>query len=184
MISENIVQSFIEKISRIKNGQYVDSISRTRDIFDARLSSYTAHSENWLLGAVVGEIGANTFDHNFSFPIDVPKGVFCDFDSAPQHIFMCDFGAGLKDTLSRVVKNIQNDMQAIQIAFTQAVSGRAPEMRGNGLKFVISSVVENKWDFYFQSGNAVCAADGNGYTFIQSDYNHKGCFCILSCKEN
>ena len=184
MISESMVQSFITKISQIKQGHWDDFLSRTRDIFDARLVTYTSRSEKWLLGAVIGEIGANTFDHNFSFPPDVPKGFYCDFESVPNHIFMCDFGAGLKDTLSRVVKNVEDDMQAIQTAFTQAVSGRAPEMRGNGLKFVISSVVENKWDFYFQSGSAVCTADGNGYEFVQSDYNHHGCFCILSWKEN
>lgn len=69
MISESMVQSFIKKISQIKHGDYDDFLSRTRDIFDARLVTYTSRSENWLLGAVIGEIGANTFDHNFSFPI-------------------------------------------------------------------------------------------------------------------
>ena len=140
--------------------------------------SFTAGSQNWLLGAVIGEIGANTFDHNFSFRQDVPKGVFCDY------IYMCDFGAGLKSTLSRVIKEIDDDKEAIETAFTKAVSGRAPEMRGNGLKFVIASVVENKWSMYFHSGCAVCQADKNGYFFEKSDYNHDGCFCILSCKEN
>ena len=56
-------------------------------------------------------------------------------------------------------------------------------MRGNGLKFVIKSVVENQWNLFFQSGNAVCNADKNGYSFEKSDYNHDGCFCIISCKE-
>ena len=32
-------------------------------------------------------------------------------------------------------------------------------------------------------GNAVCNADGNGFSFELSDYSHNGCFCILSCKE-
>ncbi len=47
-----------------------------------------------------------------------------------------------------------------------------------------SSVVENKWNLFYQSGNAVCNADETGYTFGTSSYNHDGCFCILSCKEN
>ena len=144
MIPENIVQAFIQKISLIKQGQFNDFVSRTRDVFDARLMSYTSRTQNWLLSAVIGEIGANTFDHNFSFSSDVPKGVFCDFDS--DYIYICDFGAGLK--------------------------------------FVISSVVENKWNLFYQSGNAVCNADETGYTFGTSSYNHDGCFCILSCKEN
>ena len=184
MIPGNIVQEFIQKISLIKKGQFDDFVSRTRDVFDARLMSYTSRTQNWLLSAVIGEIGANTFDHNFSFSSDVPKGVFCDFGSDSQYIYLCDFGAGLRNTLSRVIKSIENDEIAIKTAFTQPISGRAPELRGNGLKFVISSVVENKWNLFYQSGNAVCNADETGYTFGTSSYNHDGCFCILSCKEN
>ena len=148
MIPGNIVQEFIQKISLIKKGQFDDFVSRTRDVFDARLMSYTSRTQNWLLSAVIGEIGANTFDHNFSFSSDVPKGVFCDFGSDSQYIYLCDFGAGLRNTLSRVIKSIENDEIAIKTAFTQPISGRAPELRGNGLKFVISSVVENKWNLY------------------------------------
>lgn len=65
------------------------------------------------------------------------------------YVYMCDFGAGLKKTLSRVVKEITDDKSAIETAFTKPISGRAPEMRGNGFKFVISSVVENKWNLFF-----------------------------------
>lgn len=81
MISEDIVQSYIQKISLIKQGQFDDYMSHTRDVFDSRLMTYTSKNQQWLFGAVIGEIGANTFDHNFSFRTDVPKGVYCDFDS-------------------------------------------------------------------------------------------------------
>ena len=183
MISEDVIRLFISRISLIKQGQFKEFVSRTRDVFDARLMSYTSRNQQWLLGAVLGEIGANTFDHNFSFRSDVPKGLYCDFDTDTDYIYMCDFGAGLKTTLSRVIKTV-DDESAIRTAFTQPISGRAPEMRGNGLKFVISSVVENKWHLFYQSGNAVCNADKNGYSFGTSSYNHEGCFCILSCMEN
>ena len=184
MISDDIIQAFIKKISLIKQGKYDDYISRTRDVFDARLMSYTSRNQQWLLGAVIGEIGANTFDHNFSFPPEVPKGIFCDFDTDPNYIYLCDFGAGLRTTLSRVVKTINSDELAIKTAFTQPISGRAPEMRGNGLKFVISSVVENKWNLFYQSGNAICNADSTGFIFSSSPHYHDGCFCIISNKEN
>ncbi|WP_206173237.1 hypothetical protein [Treponema ruminis] len=183
LISVKEINEFINKITQIKKGDFSELISKTRDVFDARLVSYTSRTQNWLLGAVIGEIGANTFDHNFSFRTEVPKGVFCDFDSNPGYIFLCDFGVGLKTTLSRVLKEIDDDSKAIETAFTKPISGRAPEMRGNGLKFVIKSVVENQWNLFFQSGNAVCNADKNGYSFEKSDYNHDGCFCIISCKE-
>lgn len=161
---------------------FSEQISNTRDIFDARLMTFTSRSNNWLLSAVIGEVGANTFDHNFMFRSDVPKGLFFDCESDPDFIYLCDFGAGLKTTLSRVVKSIENDSQAISTAFTEMISGRAPEMRGNGLKFVITSVIQNGWSLYYQSGNAVCNADKDGYYFSESDYYHDGCFCIISTK--
>ena len=182
MISEQLIQTFIQKISLIKQGEFDEFVSHTRDVFDSRLMTYTSRTQQWLFGAVIGEIGANTFDHNFSFRTDVPKGVYCDFDSEDGFVYICDFGAGLKKTLSRVVPIITDDEQAIKTAFTQPISGRAPEMRGNGLKFVISSIVENKWSLFFQSGNAFCKADGSGYEFGKSSFTHEGCFCILSCK--
>ena len=89
----------------------------------------------------------------------------------------------LKSTLSKVINDITDDKTAIETAFTKPVSGRAPERRGNGLKFSISTVVENNWHLYYHSGNAICNADGNGYSFGLSVYRHDGCFCILSCKE-
>lgn len=183
MIQSTVIEDFVNKISRIKLGDYPDYFSRTRDIFDARLVTYTNKNQNWLFGAVLGEIGANTFDHNFSFSDNIIKGIFCDFESNQDFVFMCDFGAGIKSTLSKSIPEINNDLEALEIAFTKPVSGRAPELRGNGLKFVISSIVENKWNLFFQSGNAVCKADGKGYFFEKSDYNHNGCFCVLSCKE-
>lgn len=183
MISEIVIQDFIQKIPLIKVGQFEENFSKTRDIFDARLMTYNNRTKNWLFGAVIGELGANTFDHNFSFKSDSPKGIFCDFESRKSHVFMCDFGSGLKSTLSRVIKNIDSDEKAMETAFTKPISGRAPEMRGNGLKFVISSVVENGWNLFYQSGNAICKVDKNGYEFEKSDFYHEGCFCILSCEE-
>ena len=183
MIPLNEIESFIEKIPEIKSGKYSEFFSKTRDVFDARLFSFTNKTQNWLFGAVVGEIGANTFDHNFTFSQDCPKGVFFDCESSSDFIYLCDFGAGLKTTLSKIISEITDDKAAIEVAFTKPVSGRAPELRGNGLKFTISSIVENNWSLHYHSGNAICNADGNGYSFDLSDYNHNGCFCILSCKE-
>ena len=183
MIPKEVIEKFIKMLPEIKNGSYSDYISKTRDIFDARLYSFSNRTQNWLFGAVVGEIGANTFDHNFTFSPDCPKGVFFDCESSPDFIYLCDFGAGLKNTLSKTITDIKDDKTAIEVAFTKPVSGRAPELRGNGLKFTISSIVENNWNLYYHSGNAVCRADGKGYSFELSDYNHNGCFCILSSKE-
>lgn len=78
MIQNDIVNSFISKITQIRNGKFSDQISNTRDVFDARLMTFTSRTNNWLLGAVVGEVGANTFDHNFMFRSDYyHDGCFC-----------------------------------------------------------------------------------------------------------
>ena len=70
MIPANEIENFINKLSDIKSGKYSEYISKTRDIFDTRLYSFTNKTQNWLFGAVIGEIGANTFDHNFTFQAD------------------------------------------------------------------------------------------------------------------
>ena len=183
MIPGDEIKNFIKKIPEIRAGTFSEYISKTRDVFDARLYSFTNRTKNWLFGAIIGEIGANTFDHNFSFSSDCPKGVFFDCESSPDFVYLCDFGAGLKTTLSKIIPEIKDDKSAIEVAFTKAVSGRAPELRGNGLKFTVSSIVENNWTLYYHSGNAVCKADGNGFCFEESEFKHNGCFCILSCKE-
>ncbi len=95
---------------------------------------------------------------------------------------MFDFGCGIKNSLSKVKKNIKSDFEALKIAFTQIISGRAPEQRGNGLKFVLNSVVENQWNMYFQSGDAYCIIDKSGYSFGNAMQNYNGCFCILKRK--
>ena len=182
MIPDEEIERFIEKLHEIKSGVYSDYISKTRDVFDARLYTFTNRIQNWLFGAVVGEIGANTFDHNFTFSTGCPRGLFFDCESSTDLIYLCDFGAGLKSTLSKTIPEIKDDKTAMEVAFTKPVSGRAPELRGNGLKFTISSIVENNWSLYYHSGMAVCRADGNGFCFGESEFNHNGCFCILSCR--
>ena len=95
---------------------------------------------------------------------------------------MFDFGCGIKKSLSKVKVDLKSNMEALRIAFTQIISGRAPEQRGNGLKFVLNSGVQNQWDMYFQSGDAYCLIDKSGYSFGSASQNYNGCFCILRRK--
>ena len=44
--------------------------------------------------------------------------------------------------------------QALKVAFTETISGRLPEARGNGLKFVRSIIIENPFTLFFQTGDA------------------------------
>lgn len=170
------VNSFIKDISQLNQNN--DCWSLYKDAFDAKLQTFAMQSQQWLLGAVLGEIGFNTFDHNFQIDSN-RKGLYCNFEYGENTAALLDFGCGIKTSLSKVKKDIKTDKEALRIAFTEIISGRAPEQRGNGLKFVLSSVIQNNWNMYFHSGSAYCLIDKDGYTFKDSEYNHIGCFCVI-----
>lgn len=127
---------------KIVEGQ---SYSTTRDIFQARLdqifhnlvASTVVPSDLPLIVAAIGEIGNNSFDHNMGHWRDVPgcflATAFCEegFSAA-----IVDRGQGIRATLSRVDRSISTDQLAVEAAFVKRLSGRFPEKRGNGLKFV------------------------------------------------
>lgn len=171
-----LAEKVLSKISLIKENE--ENWASYKDIFEARLQAFNLQTEEWLLGAVIGEIGFNTFDHNFSFSSFEKKGLYCDFEYDLNTILMFDFGCGIKKSLSKVKVDLKSNMEALKIAFTQIISGRAPEQRGNGL----NSVVQNQWDMYFQSGDAYCLIDKSGYSFGSASQNYNGCFCILRRK--
>lgn len=95
-----------------------------------------------LLTLVTGEIGDNAFAHNAGNWPDVP-GVFYGYDQGKRIIVVADRGRGVRATLQRVRPGITNDIEALRIAFTETISGRDPEKRGNGLK-VIRQIAETK----------------------------------------
>lgn len=106
-----------------------------------------------LIVAVAGEIGNNSFDHNIGHWHDVP-GIFFGYDTDRREIVLADRGQGILKTLSRIKKDLKSDEEALRAAFTEIISGRFPEARGNGLKFVRSIVVNNDLILSFQTGSA------------------------------
>lgn len=106
-----------------------------------------------LIVAVAGEIGNNSFDHNLGKWPDVP-GVFFAYDINKRLIVIADRGLGILGTLSRVRPGLKNHVDALRVAFTEVISGRDPEKRGNGLKFVRKVVIENPLNLFFRSGDA------------------------------
>jgi hypothetical protein len=149
-----------------------------RDAFSARLDSYIRKSERYLEGAILGEIGNNTFDHNFNFTESFPRGIYFDHDAA-DFIVLADYGSGIRETLSRVVPTLSSDVDAVETAFTKVISGRAPEQRGNGLKFVLSGMVDNQWTMYFHSGHATCRVADGVVRYESSSSFVSGCLAIL-----
>lgn len=106
-----------------------------------------------LIVAVAGEIGNNSFDHNLGNWPDVP-GIFFGYDVSNGLVVMADRGLGILHTLRPVKPALATHQEALLVAFTEVISGRAPEARGNGLKFVRKVVAENPIDLFFQSGDA------------------------------
>jgi excisionase family DNA binding protein len=114
-----------------------------------------------VVASVAGEIGNNSFDHNIGNWPDVP-GAFFAYDLGKRTIALADRGRGVLSTLRATKPDLGDDASALRVAFTEVVTGRAPEHRGNGLKYVRKAVTRFKLRLLFQSGDSeVELKDGN-----------------------
>ncbi len=113
-----------------------------------------------LVTAVAGEIGNNSFDHNLGNWPDIP-GLFFGYDLNKRVIVLADRGVGIKSTLLRVRPGLKDDIEALTVAMTEFVSGRTPEQRGNGLKFVRTVAIQNPIGIALQSGIAIATIEKN-----------------------
>lgn len=159
--------------------------STTRDIFQVRLQSFLSHTQKhigedvYLLTAIVGEIGNNSFDHNLGNWRDVP-GVFFADDRKKKVVVLADRGQGIRQTISRVMPEIKDDQEALKVAFTRVLSGRQPERRGNGLKFVVQVLKKHQWSLKFQSGSGeLSIKSGTSIQIRKSIIQIYGCLAIL-----
>ncbi len=133
-----------------------------------------------LLTLVAGEIGDNSFAHNVGNWPGVP-GIFYAYDITKRIIVLADRGRGVRATLKQIRPNIATDTDALKVAFTEIVSGRNPEKRGNGLK-VVRNVVESKdIGLTFRSGlGLVSIPVGPGSMRIKmSDGNVPGSYAVI-----
>ena len=139
-----------------------DEVCETRDIFSARLSRLTLLENQGLsiedlplIISTIGEIGNNSFDHNLGQWQDVP-GCWFETQVTRQRlwILIADRGQGIFRSLSRVA-SILNEQDAVEKAFKEHISGRAPEKRGNGLKYVTNVIAEKS-----AAGLACCSGSG------------------------
>lgn len=151
----------------------------SRDVFNARLNSFFltlsggnrfSNNELALLAACIGEIGNNSFDHNLGRWRDVPGCLF-GYETGEKDILLwiADRGRGIFSTLEKVYPDLQDDQQALHVAFEKKISGRAPEKRGNGLKFV-RSVINGDQDkgLFCQSGVGKIYLGGHDFQTISS----------------
>lgn len=164
-----------------------DQYCETRDVFQARLGRMAGglvrfgidETKAYILSAIAGEIGNNSFDHNLGNWPDVP-GIWFSFEalsSGKAKIILADRGNGVLHTLHRVKLELVADAEALETAFTEKLSGRAPENRGNGLKFVRSMVDSNGFRLTFSSGDATIVL-GEGIKLASSE-KISGCLAVL-----
>jgi hypothetical protein len=159
----------------------------TRDVFQARLDNLLNDllivgkiDENaaYLILAIAGEIGNNSFDHNLGNWPNVP-GIFFAWRAGDGFkIILADRGRGIRQTLKRVKPEIENDQDALKVAFFEKISGRAPEARGNGLKFVRESVKDQKFHLSFVSGDAIAELN-NDFNVGLSPQKIDGCLAVI-----
>lgn len=133
-----------------------------------------------LIVAVAGEIGNNSFDHNLGKWPDIP-GVFFGYDIIKRQVVLADRGLGILSTLGRVRPSLKTHVDALRVAFTEIVSGRAPEERGNGLKFVRRVIAENPVSLFFRSGDAELRLkkDSGELIITRSPIDTRGCFAVI-----
>jgi hypothetical protein len=147
----------------------LEGLCATRDAFQARLDTMLREllTKGWteedasLLTAVLGEVGNNSFDHNLGQWPDVAGCAFGrEVTLDPAVFWILDRGVGLLSTLRRADPSLGTHAEAVRAGFERVLSGRTPERRGNGLKFVRSVInADPARGLTFQSGGA-CAAFG------------------------
>ncbi len=169
-----------------------DLYCQTRDVFQSRLEKlqHTLQSKlpEWaasLLTAVVGEIGNNSFDHNLGNWPDI-TGIYFSYDARNRNIVLADRGQGILATLKHVRPELINASEALKVAFTETVSGRFPEARGNGLKFVRSVIIKNPFTLVFQTGDASLFLKefDKDLSISQAGEYIRGCIAIIGFEES
>lgn len=133
-----------------------------------------------LVTSVVGEIGNNSFDHNIGNWPDA-TGIFFGINLPEKKIILADRGQGVLATLKKVRNSLSNDKDALTVAFTEIISGRPLETRGNGLKYVKRIVMGYTMNLWFQSGRDAVTID-DGFSVDGVKDNLRGCFAILDYK--
>lgn len=164
----------------------------TRDVFQARLEKLqmvlqgkVPESAVSLLCAIAGEIGNNSFDHNIGNWPDV-IGVYFSYNLRNRNIVLADRGLGILKTLKRVKPELNDASEALKVAFTETISGRLPEARGNGLKFVRSVITRNPFTLSFQTGDAVLylKEDDKRIVVSKTEEQVRGCVAIISFEDS
>jgi len=169
-----------------------DMYCQTRDVFQARLEQFQLQLSKIapletvsLITAVAGEIGNNSFDHNLGNWPDI-TGILFSYDIQNKNVVLADRGQGILATLKRVRSELTSADEALKVAFTETISGRFPEARGNGLKFVRSIIINNPFTLYFQTGDAYLYLKQHDKDIVirQAKTPIRGCFVTIGFEDS
>ncbi len=166
----------------------------TSDIFGARLDKMMVELERKndfeidfsLIVFAVGEIGNNSYDHNLGNWPDIP-GIFFGYDLIKKQIVIADRGRGVLETLKNVRPGLGSHKEALSVAFSEIITGRFPERRGNGLKSVRHIISSNSIELMFKTGDAQLNLNrGNAgldnLNIIETQETFHGCYAVLKFK--
>jgi excisionase family DNA binding protein len=160
----------------------------TRSLFEARNAAMekilnTKIGEVYsIISSSAGEIGNNSFDHNIGRWPDI-QGIYFGYNPEQKQIVLADRGLGILKTLQQIVPGLSDHREALYIAFTEVITGRAPEKRGNGLKYVRRNVEKGYFRLKFQTGDAELSLSA-GQTLTEdcikkSKENVRGCLALI-----
>ncbi len=159
----------------------------TSDIFTARLARLENNLQrindlgihHSLLTSMVGEIGDNSYAHNLGNWPDI-LGIFFAYDLNKRVIVLADRGRGILKTLKPVRPELEFHKEALKVAFTEIISGRFPERRGNGLKSVAQNILTSDCRLIFRTGDAeLYLKKGEQEPNITECETFHGCFAVL-----
>jgi hypothetical protein len=147
-INSMIIQYLIK--AKVPSGEEI-FYCQSRDESSARLSSWLNYFSKigfskpnlFIVGAIIGELTNNAFDHNLAQWRGLPGCVvaFVKQNSSLQ-IHIADAGQGIVSSLKNSLPDLQ-PQEIINQAFEKRISGRHPERRGNGLKFVSGHIIKS-----------------------------------------
>ncbi|MEK7172112.1 MAG: helix-turn-helix domain-containing protein [Patescibacteria group bacterium] len=159
----------------------------TSDVFTARLTRLERDLQkvddlgihHSLLTSMVGEIGDNSYAHNLGNWPDI-LGIFFAYDLNKRVIVLADRGRGILKTLKYVRPGLESHKEALKVAFTEIISGRFPERRGNGLKSVAQNILASDVKLTFRTGDAgLYLKKGDQDINISKCETFHGCFAVL-----